>query len=852
MANTVEIDIDLNTRQAQEKLKRFLSDVDKFRSSAGSGFDKIDGSVNNVTTSIKKLGSQSSSNFSKLNSSLDKTNKNTSALNLTFASFAGNLLSQGVSRGVQLISSFLNKAAEDAIAFDKGLREINTILPATEKVTEATAKQLRNLSVEFGTSKAAQAKSFYQIVSAGITDAAQATKLLTNANKLALGGISSVESSVDILTDILNVYGQENISAAEAADSLFTTVRLGKTTISELSSSIGQVLPAANQLGIGLDTIGAALAELTTKGLSTSERTTQLNALFTSLFRNSGDASAKFGKKVGDAFSIAALKTKGLATFLEDLIVATDGSEITLQKLLGRTEAVKAVFGLAGSGVDGLRSKLDQYGATAKGAADAASAEQTGGLGFQLEKLGGIFVEAITPANSFTQAIARGVQQMNRFFKSSDDGFDSDQLSEFRGNAIKISEELDRLNQKLENTVRLRNKNQKLGRDTFFQEEEIVTTQKQISQAEKLKIEVDDVEAQNKIASLKISIAEIQKQRTKAQDPIFANLVASDEELKKEEERLQQQLDNISNLQLLAADKLREEKAIKDAEAAQSELDSKIQKKQLLADFDAIAKEDEIAFNEEEALAKQLANDADFLALEEKLGREEALRELNRISQIESEKQRIDELKKLQKRADAEFIKRTETQNAAELKLEQQKTQAKLNIAQSGANLAEALAGKNNKAIFALQKAIALAQVIVSGAAAEGAALAPPPLGAGPIAGAALVPLIRTNTVLQAATIATTAVKGFQDGGVIGGPISDRDNTIIGAAGGEVMLNRKQQAETLFRIANGGGGNLGGGESSISFNIEAGIGGVTEEQTDMIIEAINTRTEFGNNQVRAS
>jgi TP901 family phage tail tape measure protein len=99
------------------------------------------------------------------------------------------------------------------------------------------------------------------------------------------------------------VYGKELATAADASDSLFKTVQIGKTTIQELSQDLGQALPIAKSFGIGLDEVGAVLAQLTNSGISTSESVTLLNAVLSSIARN--------GDQLGEGFNSAAVQTEG-------------------------------------------------------------------------------------------------------------------------------------------------------------------------------------------------------------------------------------------------------------------------------------------------------------------------------------------------------------------------------------------------------------------------------------------------------------------------------------------------------------------------------------------------------------
>jgi len=82
-------------------------------------------------------------------------------------------------------------------------------------------------------------------------------------------------------------------------------------------------------------------------------------------------------------------------------------------------------------------------------------------------------------------------------------------------------------------------------------------------------------------------------------------------------------------------------------------------------------------------------------------------------------------------------------------------------IGLAGDSMAAQIAG------LVFEKGVAIAQVIISGNVAAAAALAPPPIGAGPILGLPLAAGIKTSALLSAATIGATAIpqiRKFKDG----------------------------------------------------------------------------------------
>lgn len=311
--------------------------------------------------------------------------------------------------GVQAIRRAVNNLRD----FQTALAEINTITDLTIDQQEALRRQLIGVSAQFGISAQEQAKAFYQVISAGVTDAAQATRLLESANKLAIGGLTTTAQAIDVLTSAVNSFGIENLSSERAADILFGTVRLGKTTVDELSSSLGRVLPTASALGVSFEDTNAALATLTTRGVATAEAVTGLNSVFSAVLRGQ-EAAAKQGQEVADAFNLQALRAKGLAGFLRDLTKATGGNEAALQKLLGSAEATRAVLTLAGDDFQSLQKNVDSL-EDSLGASDRAFNEVATTIDQKINKLvtrtDAIFLEL---SNTTTGPLASALDFLNR------------------------------------------------------------------------------------------------------------------------------------------------------------------------------------------------------------------------------------------------------------------------------------------------------------------------------------------------------------------------------------------------------------------------------------------------------
>lgn len=280
---------------------------------------------------------------------------------------------------VYTIGRVLGGAAKDAAGFESAMAEVATLVDDTSGIDDQAAA-VRRLALEYGGDAQSQAKALYQIISAGAEQGAQAIGVLDQANKLAVGGVTDITTAADGLTSILNAYGAQAGTAAQVSDALFVAMKAGKTTVGELSGSIGQVAPLAATAGVGLEQLLAAVAALTKGGVSTTESMTQLRGIISSVVKPTKEA-ADLAESLGIQFNVAALRSQGLAGFLDQVRKATGGNTEQMAVLFGQVEALGGVLSLTGNQAQSFGTILEQM-AQRTGATDEAVAKIAGTAGF--------------------------------------------------------------------------------------------------------------------------------------------------------------------------------------------------------------------------------------------------------------------------------------------------------------------------------------------------------------------------------------------------------------------------------------------------------------------------------------
>ncbi|OUU80664.1 MAG: phage tail tape measure protein [Gammaproteobacteria bacterium TMED78] len=301
-----------------------------------------------------------------------------------------------VQKGTRLIGSALSGLTSQLRAvtqvsrdYEKATMEVATI---ADKASFPMAK-IRDITLElgatYGSDVTENAKSLYQTISAGVTNAADAQKILSVSSELAIGGLTTTTVAVDALTNVSNAYGKEAVQAFGGvrgiADSMSLAVVHGKTTIEELASSLGAIAPTAAAVGVPLDDLLSAIAAITSQGISTTEAITSLNGIFGALQKQTSKTREE-AERLGIDFNVAALRAKGLGGLLQEVRDNAGLTDESFLKLTGRTEALKGALALT---TEGGRKNVEVLEAMANkaGTSDRAFEMMSRTFGAQMEKL---------------------------------------------------------------------------------------------------------------------------------------------------------------------------------------------------------------------------------------------------------------------------------------------------------------------------------------------------------------------------------------------------------------------------------------------------------------------------------
>jgi TP901 family phage tail tape measure protein len=314
---------------------------------------------------LKEFGTNAKKEAKKADSAFSKLGKSLGGMVGTFGKIAAGVGVAAVAfKAFNAVTSRLSRGVEDAIAFSRAMAEVSTISEDVAARLGGVTDQVLDLSTKFGLLETDAAKALYQTISAGVTDTTQAMELLDGAVTLSRGGLADLTSTIDLLTNTINAYGMSVDDVEHINNVFFETVRLGKTTITNLADSMGVATPIAASLGVSIEELSAMLAALTKGGVDTTTAVIYVRQALNSILKPSADAQ-KLMEANSISFDAATVKADGFIGILNELKVKLGDNIESWQKFFPNVRAFIPVLALAGNQFEEFRSILDSLTSTA-------------------------------------------------------------------------------------------------------------------------------------------------------------------------------------------------------------------------------------------------------------------------------------------------------------------------------------------------------------------------------------------------------------------------------------------------------------------------------------------------------
>ncbi len=417
-ANTSHLESDLS--QANRMVQQAAQKTEKSVDSIGESVEKMGKTVSDGTEKASKgiedFGNQSDKAEEKvkgLGESVEKTGektnkykKNTEEAKKSTADFADSLdnLNDSAHKAGETVGKIATVAATGLVAMgtaavksasdaETAFAKVKTLLAAGTDMS-AYYENIKAASKRTGERFGDMSEAVYSAISASIAQE-DAVAFTEDAVKLAKGGFTSTATSVDVLTTAINAYGLAASDATHISDVLITTQNLGKTTVDELASSMGQTIPIANSSGAAIEDLAAQYAVLTKNGIATAEAGTGIKAMLSELNSSSSEISETLEELTGSSFSELQASGKSTADILQILNEYAAESGQKLSDLFGSVEAGSAALTIVKDGGKDFNSILFQMSSSA-GATQKAYETMANTLEERFDKLKNKMVLAFT------------------------------------------------------------------------------------------------------------------------------------------------------------------------------------------------------------------------------------------------------------------------------------------------------------------------------------------------------------------------------------------------------------------------------------------------------------------------
>ncbi len=339
-----------------------------------------------------------------------------------------------VNRAAQILQGTVGKVTA-ALAgvgvvggFFRGMQEAEAAAAAVRTLgvdSEKLKEQLRGVSAQLKgqMSETALLAASYDVASAGFNNAASASNILKAAALGAKGGMSDLNTVANATTSVLNAYGMSSDKASKLVDGFIQTQNDGKIIVAQYAAQIGRVAPTAAAAGVSIDELNAAISAVTATGVPVESTFAGIRQVIAGVIKPTSEATTR-AKELGIEFNTAAIKQKGFAGFLEEVIDKTGGSEVEISKLFGSVEALTAIMPLVNDRLKKFNTSLDNQQNSAGAAQDAfdemantlggqatAIANNVGNLARVFDKVFGPGLkELLTEVNAQISAFTRFVQ----------------------------------------------------------------------------------------------------------------------------------------------------------------------------------------------------------------------------------------------------------------------------------------------------------------------------------------------------------------------------------------------------------------------------------------------------------
>lgn len=289
---------------------------------------------------------------------MDKAKAQMSAVGASGSSAMSKLGAGVAVAGVGIAAASVKMASD----FETQMTRLYTAAGAPKAAVQAATDQVLALGNSVGYSGTQIAEALYHPVSAGL-DLATSLQVVKYAAQEAQISGASLDDTTYSLSSVMKAFNEPASEAGNTMAQLNAIVGQGDMHFQDFNTSIKNWAPTAAQMGISIDSMGAALAYLTDRGNSAEEAATRVT-MGLSMMATPSKQAASLLEGMGVASSDVAASTDAMTTVLKKTGITQNELAADLQKpdgiyvaLTHLKDALDAA-GVHGTEADSVLSKI--------------------------------------------------------------------------------------------------------------------------------------------------------------------------------------------------------------------------------------------------------------------------------------------------------------------------------------------------------------------------------------------------------------------------------------------------------------------------------------------------------------
>jgi len=259
------------------------------------------------------------------------------------------------------------KSIDMASSFEKSMTNVSTLVDTSVESIDTMKQEVLDIADRTPVALEDLSSALYDVRSAGIASE-DAMQTLEASAQLATAWLGTTKEATNLLTSSINAFSAQWYDADQIANTLFNTVKNGKTTVSELANWFWWISGLASTLGIDFQELMAATAALTTTGMSASNAYSGMKWALTNILKPT-TVAWELAANLWIEMWAAAIESRWLAWRLEHMkdklqdgnLSATEQTA-AITDLFWSVEWLNAVLALTWSSSEAFNNTLDDMG----------------------------------------------------------------------------------------------------------------------------------------------------------------------------------------------------------------------------------------------------------------------------------------------------------------------------------------------------------------------------------------------------------------------------------------------------------------------------------------------------------